>query len=339
VGEKHGRSAVAFVEEEFCLGKGDRSRKKKKTEKSGFHVSLVVCGGLHHKACSVQYHPGNRSKKVFLLKMNRMKYVITAIACCLFTIVFAQEEHLTIWSEGAYKRIPSDEVLPTTNGITALLIDVTSSVSGIAPSLKNNPHLREVHLFGPDQAALNELLAQPAPALEYVIVKEYKGTTCAVPQSKAEKVFQFSIESEEMIEFSIAPRAYKNLDILGVEAPKLQTWSGKIELDSLGLLDVQCPLMTSFPPLTAPDLVQWSLQCALDHFPPEICSMPLLMFAYFSSSRDCPVEKCYKKVMEGEVLISFTTNAGDEKNEKNWESKYTKQFEQEMQREFEKEGR
>jgi hypothetical protein len=258
-----------------------------------------------------------------------MKYLIAVFSCCLLMTALAQDEYLTIWSEGDYEHIQSDEVLPPTKGITALLIDVTSSVSGIASSMRNNPHLREVHLFGPDQAALNELLAQSAPALEYIIVEGYKGKTCAVPQSKAEKVFQFAIESQEMIEFSIAPHAFKKLHIFGVEAPQLQTWSGTIELDSLGLLDIHSPELTSFPALKAPDLYQWMLDCALDRFPPEICSLAQLTLASFTSSRDCPFEKCYNDVMKGEVLISFTTNAGSS-DEKNWESKYTKQFEKEM---------
>lgn len=240
-----------------------------------------------------------------------------------------------IWSEGGKMLINSDEVIGNIDSVVALIAVCKSNIQGLSESLKNNPQVVELHLYNVTQDILTEIFQVNSPNLLMLFIEDFQELNCIIPKCTNESLFQLHLQSNITEKLISNPNSLNKIEFLTIEMPNLKSWEGELNEPGLGLLDVSTATLQSIPKLSIPDLMQFSLHCSLNNFP-ETCDMNKLESVFLFSSKNCPIDKCLKSHLKKDILIEIVINFGDEDKEKSYQSKATKKFYREMEKENKK---
>lgn len=224
-----------------------------------------------------------------------MKIVILLISCLVFQSYFSQD--LKPYNEEfQFEVVEGDEVVEHDNSLQALVIDAGNSLKAIEASLRNNPQLLEVKFMSASQEVLELLGHLPMDSLFFVIVENYKGTTLIFPPVKSLEFLQ--IHTETLKSLDMSKSQLSRLEILALETPLLTSWKSELTYPELTELDIEAPVLTSFPVQHMPKINEFTYSCSLKELPKNLCSYKTLEMISFENHCPVKVDKCLIAMVE-----------------------------------------
>lgn len=224
-----------------------------------------------------------------------MKIVVLLISCLVFQSYFSQD--LKPYNEHfQFEVVEGDEVVEHDNSLQALVIDAGNSLKAIEASLRNNPQLLEVKFMSASQEVLELLGHLPMDSLFFVIVENYKGTSLNFPLVKSVEFLQ--IHSETLKSLDMSKSQLTRLEILALEIPLLTSWKSELTYPELTELDIDAPILTSFPIHHMPKINEFTYSCSLKELPKNLCTYKALEMISFENHCPVKVDKCLIAMVE-----------------------------------------
>jgi len=264
-----------------------------------------------------------------------MKLLTICLILSASLLTYSQEndDNIFTWSEGKYIQCQSDQTVPYSEGVTALIVDCTDYTNGLFASIANNPQLLELQIRHADQSLINALFKLKNTKLDVIMIEDFRSEMCVIPPCSIKTLTQLRLQSTVTTTLEIIPGAIENLGMLQIELNELTEWNGGItHMPGIHLMDITCLKLKTLPVVETPILGQYTLNTSAP-FPTDICKMPELMFVYISTTGDCQLPPCYDEFLKREGLIEFVTFSEDEEKRTSVKSEATIRFEQEMEEE------
>jgi len=178
-----------------------------------------------------------------------------------------------------------------------------STCTQIAAILQHNPTIQELHVMNPPPHFFG-MLSTLAPNLSQLFIKEYSNETLVMPSLP--KVEILDIKSSDLTVLDMSKSELPLLEILDVSAEKLGKWYSVSILPSLGLIELNAPLLRVFPIDSMPNIVQFSYHCSLVELPANLCDYGALMYISFENYGKIEVSKCLRKKLRDAVYSNIS---------------------------------
>ena len=225
-----------------------------------------------------------------------MKIVVVFISLLISLTFFSQEDLSPYNEDFEFEVMDDDEVIPRNDSLQALIIDAGNSVKNIETSLKNNPQLREVKLMASSQEIVDLFGRVKFDSLFFLLIENYKGTTLNLPVIKSLEFLQ--IHATELQLLDMRNSQLFRLENLELEIPSLLTWKSETTYPALSLIDLDAPLLTSFPILNMPKINEFSYTCSFKELPKNLCIYKELEMISFENFCPVKVDKCLVAMVE-----------------------------------------
>ncbi len=233
-----------------------------------------------------------------------MKIVVVFISLLISLTFFSQEDLSPYNEDFEFEVMNDDEVIPRNDSLQALIIDAGNSVKNIETSLKNNTQLREVKLMSSSQEIVDVFGLVKFDSLFFLLIENYTGTTLNLPVIKTVEFLQ--IHATELKTLDISKSLLSHLEILEMDAPYLVSWKSETTYPVLSLLDLDAPLLTSFPILNMPKINEFSYSCSFKELPKNLCIYKELEMISFENFCPVKVDKCLISMIEKGVYSNLT---------------------------------
>lgn len=178
-----------------------------------------------------------------------------------------------------------------------------SACTQIATILQHNPGIKELHVMNPPPHFFG-MLSVLAPNLTHLSIKEYSNETLVLPSLP--KVEILDIKSSVLAVLDMTKAELFQLEFLDVSAEKLSTWYSESTLPTLGLIELNAPLLHVFPIDSMPNIVQFSYHCSFNELPANLCEYEGLMYISFENYGKIEVSKCLRKKLRDAVYSNIS---------------------------------
>jgi hypothetical protein len=238
-----------------------------------------------------------------------MKLTTLILSLLFSNILFSQElseyDLAPYNDELKFSIVDENEVLASNDSIEAIIFIFNKPAFNNAElSIKNNPQVKEIKLFGSNQDFVNFLSAAKLPKLSYLFIERYAGTTLQIPSFPTVEVL--TIQSTELSSLNMQNAEMEDLAIIDIDAPKLENWSAAKSYSELGLINLVAPQLAFFPIENMPGIAQFSYYCSFKALPLNLCSYKEICCISFSNYGPIEVEECFIKMVKKGVYSDIT---------------------------------
>jgi hypothetical protein len=178
-----------------------------------------------------------------------------------------------------------------------------SACTNVAAILQHNPTIQELHVMNPPPHFFG-MLSTLAPNLIQLFIKEYSNEKLVMPSLT--KLEILDIKSSDLTVLDMSKSELPLLEILDVSAEKLSKWYSVSTLLSLGLIELNAPLLQVFPIDSMPNIVQFSYHCSFIELPTNLCVYGALMYISFENYGKIEVSKCLRKKLRDAVYSNIS---------------------------------
>lgn len=213
--------------------------------------------------------------------------------------------------EFPFKVINGEKTLPKTNGLKALLVDFQNAredIEHFKQTLINNPDIVEIQLFHANQNVIDLLNKVNLKSLEYLFLNNFDEQTLVIPSFPG--LTLLSIESDLLVNLDMKNAQLDKLTLLSILSPQLVNWSCIPTFNILELIDLNAPLLESFPIEKAPKLFQFSFYCYLRELPDLTCNCPDLEQISYENYWPVAVPECMKTKVKNAFYSNITIYNG-----------------------------
>lgn len=226
-----------------------------------------------------------------------MKQCILMLLLTFSVAVIAQEEYQPYNDDLKFKVIDGNTVLGKEASVKALVIKYTmNSDEKIKLSIRNNPQLQEIKLFGASQEIVNFISELKMTNLTHLLLDDYKKQTLIIPAFPT--LEHLSVDSEKLQSLSMENALLDKLNILSLETPELTDWKTAKHFPTLGLIDLTAPKLAYFPIESMPSIVQFAYYCSFNELPENLCSYKELVFISFENYVNVKAEDCFIQMVK-----------------------------------------
>jgi hypothetical protein len=238
-----------------------------------------------------------------------MKLTTLILSLFLSNLLFSQElsefDLAPYNDELKFSIVEENEVLEADESIEAIIFVFNKPAFKNAElSIKNNPQVKEIKLFGSNQDFVNFLSAAELPKLSYLFIERYMGIALEIPSFPSVEVF--TIQSSQLVNLNMLNAEMEDLAILDIDAPKLENWSAAKSYSELGLINLVAPQLAFFPIENMPSIAQFSYECAFKVMPLNLCSYKEICCISFSNYGPIEVDECFIKMVKKGVYSNIT---------------------------------
>ncbi len=236
---------------------------------------------------------------------------ISTILFCLFfsKILFSQEltEHdLSPYNDELnFKVINENDLIEKMDSLEALIIVFNNPLfENARRSIINNPHLKEIKLFASNQELLEFISESTLPKLTHLFFERYSNVSLELPSFP--NIEHLTIQSSELVSLNMVNGNFNNLDILDINAPKLMNWNTAEFFPTLGLVNLDAPLLEYFPIENSPNLAQFMYYCSFKEIPRNLCNYDDLKFISFNNYSPVLFDKCLEEKIKSGYVANLT---------------------------------
>jgi hypothetical protein len=233
---------------------------------------------------------------------------ITVLSFCCFVLITQVQGQLSknyeFYTELKGQVISNQQSIGNDSTLEALAVFFKDSAcTQIAAVLQHNPGIQELHVMNPPPHFFG-MLSTLAPNLTHLFIKEYSNETLVMPSLPRVEILY--IKSSVLTVLDMTKSELPLLEILDVSAEKLSKWYSVSALPTLGLIELNAPLLQVFPIDSMPNIVQFSYYCSLVELPANLCDYRTLMYISFENYGKIEVSKCLRKKLRDAVYSNIS---------------------------------
>lgn len=196
------------------------------------------------------------------------------------------------------------EIINTIDSLQSLIIRFEDGDdNNVEQTLINNPQINELQLYNPPQSFILNLNNLGLNQLEDLLIKEYNDTILVFNKLSIEVI---SVRSKMLKEINLKNLDTSSLKLIGIDAKNLVRWEVNDSYPSLGLVDLNAPLLNSFPIINMPVIHQFSFDCSFAEMPKNLCSYSDLKLISLKNNRKIEVSKCIQKKVKNGLFSNVT---------------------------------
>lgn len=242
-----------------------------------------------------------------------MKITILLIYLIISKFTFTQElreyDLKPYGEELNFKVINENEILEKNDSLEAIIIVFNEAIFKNAEiSIRNNPQLKQIKLFGSNQALLKSISDSKLPNLTHLFFERYEGSVLEIPSFP--NIEHLRIQSLSLIGLNMVNGELNKLDILDIESPKLMNWKTVDFFPKLGLINLNAPLLEIFPIKNMPKIFQFSYFCSFKELPLNLCKYKELSHISLTNYSPVEVNSCLIKKIKKGVYSNLTIYDG-----------------------------
>ena len=242
-----------------------------------------------------------------------MKITILLICLIISNITFSQElseyDLKPYGDELNFKIIDENEILEKNDSLEAIIIVFNEAIFKNAEiSIRNNPQLKQIKLFGSNQAFLKAISDSKLPNLTHLFFERYEDAVLEIPSFP--NIEHLKIQSLTLTTLNMASSELNKLDILDIESPQLMNWKTAKFFPQLGLINLNAPLLENFPIENMPSISQFSYYCSFKKWPSNLCNYEELIFISLTNYHPIKVDSCLMKKIKNGVYSNLTIYDG-----------------------------
>lgn len=193
-----------------------------------------------------------------------------------------------------YKVIAENNVVEKDDSLYALIVDFDKTDNQTAQkSIQNNPQLKEIKLYSPNQEFVNFLSSEKNENLSYLIIEKFELESLFVPSFS--KLKYFEINSDSIVLLDITQSDFNQLTTLNIDGSRLLNCNTEPIYPILDILNLHAPLLQFFPFTNTPRLTALSWKCSFKVFPENLCSYNDLVYIAIWNYYPALLKKCLKK--------------------------------------------
>lgn len=239
--------------------------------------------------------------------MNKIQYIFVLSFVILNFAIHAQQEAYN--EEFEFEIISSEEVLENRPEIEALRVNfVNDETLNFCKSLKNNPQLREVQLYGATQDAINCLSSVLGEVITHLLIYD---CVDSIVLPSFPNLSVLIIESHELVSLDMTNSVLDSLAILAINSEKLVDWKSKHAYAQLELIDLNSPNLNTFPIHSLPRIYQLSLSASFDQIPSFLCECGDLELISIDNNKNISVDDCFKEKILNGYYSNLTIREGE----------------------------
>ena len=236
-----------------------------------------------------------------------MKLTLLILSLIFSNILFSEElsefDLAPYNDELKFSIVEENEVLEADESIEAIIFVFNKPAFKNAElSIKNNPQVKEIKLFGSNQDFVNFLSAAKLPNLSYLFIERYMGIALEIPSFPTVELF--TIQSSQLVNLNMLNAEMEDLAI--IDAQKLENWSAAKSYSERGLINLVAPQLAFFPIENMPAIAQFSYECAFKVMPLNLCSYTEICCISFSNYGPIEVDECFIKMVKKGVYSNIT---------------------------------
>lgn len=237
----------------------------------------------------------------------RLLLLITIITSTSFA--FSQEfkdyELQPYNKEFRYKLIDENTVVDEDDSLEALIIIFKHPVFENAQlSFRNNPQLKEIKLFMPNQEIIKFISENNLQSLTYLFIERYGGNTLEIPSFPG--LEHLTIKSSTLESLNMVNAALDKVIILDIEAPKLTEWKTSASMPNVELINLQAQLLSNFPIEQMPKIFEFMFSCSFKVLPNGLCDYSDLRLISFTNYAPLIPDDCLITKIENCVYSNLT---------------------------------
>ncbi len=222
-----------------------------------------------------------------------------------FTQEFKDYELRPYNKEFRYKLIDENTVVDKDDSLEALIIIFNNPVYENAQlSISNNPQLKEIKLFMPNQEIIKFISENNLQSLTYLFIERYAGIALEIPPFSG--LEHLTIKSSTVESLMMVNTVLDKVIILDIEAPKLIEWKTATVIPNVELINLQAPLLSYFPIEQMPKIFEFMFSCSFKMLPSGLCDYSDLRLISFTNYTPLTPDACLITKIENCVYSNLT---------------------------------
>lgn len=237
----------------------------------------------------------------------RLLLLLTFLTSASF--VFSQEikeyELMPYNKTFRYKFIDENTVVDKDESLEALIIIFKNPVFENAQlSISNNPQLKEIKLFMPNQDIIKFISESNLQGLSYLFIERYAGSFLEI--APLPDLEHLAIKSTALENLNMVNASLDKVAIVDIVTPKLAEWRTDTTMPNLELINLQAPLLSYFPIMHMPKIFQFMYSCSFKTLPTGLCDYTDLSIISFTNYAPITPDVCIITKIENCVYSNIT---------------------------------